>query len=388
MGVKAVVLALLLVACDEDRTRGIVDVPTGNGTAPTETRPTCTEPIAACVGTGPCGTPLVATCSDGFWWCAEGGAAPGPETCNGLDDDCDGATDEGLFDSCYTGDPTSIGVGACAAGVRRCGSATCFFETIPSVEVCDGLDNDCNGRVDDGVSVTPGCCSGEATTELCDGLDNNCDGVIDEGLTYECAGGTYCLGGGPDEIPCDGMDNDCDGATDEDDAVPFEVAFAVDVSGSNADGMAREKAALQALVGDLAALESCARFDVGVFGSDPHPALEVLASDVDSTGAIAALSRIGGIPGWLEPSYDVAIAFALPFDPGAIRSIVMIADEPGQSLNSVKEADVAATFALHGVQMLTVTKSPESYDSLGPTAEWSVDIPAVALSFLRVRAGL
>ena len=123
-------------------------------------------------------------------------------------------------------------------------------------EKCDNVDNDCNGKVDDGLSqpCTTKCGSGTETctggvwgncsaakpeTEKCDGKDNNCDGTIDEGCscvdgstracgkdtgecvkgTQTCTGGTWgtCTGGtGPATETCDAKDNDCDGKTDED----------------------------------------------------------------------------------------------------------------------------------------------------------------------------
>ena len=46
-------------------------------------------------------------------------------------------------------------------------------------EVCDTVDNDCDGTVDEGVKNACGGC-GLPPEEYCDGIDNNCDGVVDE----------------------------------------------------------------------------------------------------------------------------------------------------------------------------------------------------------------
>ncbi len=213
------------------------------------------------VGTGVCQ-------AVGYWMCNATGdgvncsatpGAPLTEECNGRDDDCDGLVDEGLDCACNphpeycdgtdndcngivddgfnVGSNCAVGVGNCQSfGYWSCqpdGSVACSaVEGAPGTEVCNGLDDDCNGMADDGLTG----CDCSASTEVCDGVDNSCDGQIDEGfpVTMACTvgegacartgiyvcnttGGVDCSAteGLPATEICDGIDNNCDGQADE-----------------------------------------------------------------------------------------------------------------------------------------------------------------------------
>ncbi len=66
---------------------------------------------------------------------------PGSESCNDVDDDCDGAIDDGVTQTCTT---------ACGTGTQTC-SAGSFgpCSRVPMAERCNGLDDDCDGTIDD-----------------------------------------------------------------------------------------------------------------------------------------------------------------------------------------------------------------------------------------------
>jgi hypothetical protein len=79
------------------------------------------------------------------------GGSPGVDASSGND----GALcTTGAEHSCHTGPPGTDGVGVCHAGSEACVDGTwgpCTGEVVPAAEVCNNLDDDCNGIVDDGV---------------------------------------------------------------------------------------------------------------------------------------------------------------------------------------------------------------------------------------------
>ncbi len=207
----------------------------------------CDDPDCAVFGCG----------SDGGW--VDGG--PRADAGTAADSGASGEgrpCQAGETQKCYSGPSTQAGVGACAFGTRECLAVTelggtwgpCVGAGQPSVEFCDGFDNDCNGVVDDGfVQTTCGvgacqrtidvcasgslqaCVPGQPVSEVCNGLDDDCDGVVDQGFgeigcgTGECARAVpacqngapqACTPGAPGVETCDGKDNDCDGQVDED----------------------------------------------------------------------------------------------------------------------------------------------------------------------------
>jgi hypothetical protein len=222
------------------------------------------RPCGLNVGICSAGTQL---CREGTWSSCDGARMPEDEVCNGLDDDCDMLTDEGC--ECLDGQFEACGtdVGECSMGSRHCVRgrwSPCEGEVPPAAERCDGRDNDCDGQFDEdfaqllercsagvGICARPGAwiCSpdgsglvcnaspGSGNAEFCNGLDDDCDGQVDEdfsGLGDPCtlgqgecftAGVTTCdLSGGyqcnaqvilPGPERCDDLDNNCDGQTDE-----------------------------------------------------------------------------------------------------------------------------------------------------------------------------
>ncbi|GMU59185.1 MAG: hypothetical protein AMXMBFR34_09480 [Myxococcaceae bacterium] len=169
-----------------------------------------------CVGNQTCVPP------DGYTQCSA--RTPAAEVCNGLDDDCNGMTDEALGDAtCGTGE-CRRSAAACANGAPQ----TCTPGT-PVAETCDTKDNDCDGTVDNGFDTTsnvahcgacnqpcslphavPKCVGGACDVDFCQPGWSNADGVASNGCEYPCTPSDS----GVEE--CNGVDDDCDGMTDED----------------------------------------------------------------------------------------------------------------------------------------------------------------------------
>lgn len=174
------------------------------------------------------------------------------ELCNNLDDDCDNMVDEDFPEK---GQPCTDGeIGACrGTGVYVCkadGSGTeCGITdpgAMPMTEICNSMDDDCDGLIDEGPNGLPlDCPTCTPSPEVCDGVDNDCDFQIDEepdvstnqpgiygvpcgmltapndqapcqlGKVLCINAAPVCVGFiGPKDELCNGLDEDCDGIAD------------------------------------------------------------------------------------------------------------------------------------------------------------------------------
>ncbi|MCB9526413.1 MAG: hypothetical protein H6702_23960 [Myxococcales bacterium] len=236
---------------------------------PPECQPGLTNVCEVPDAVGLCADGRVTCGATGVWGACTPLNTAQDELCDGLDNDCDGATDESLSQACVT---------PCGEGTQLCGAGAwgdCTPAEAPGDEICDGADNDCDGEVDEGVDLlgdaahcgacdvacpedegtfglcdngacVPGVCrpgfvdcDGDgrceqlgACSDPCGGGDEDQDGMVDEdfapvecgeglcGAVSRCEDGVFtaCQPGPPafDDAVCDGADADCDGRVDED----------------------------------------------------------------------------------------------------------------------------------------------------------------------------
>jgi hypothetical protein len=185
------------------------------------------------------------TCAAGQWGGDDSGSfVPGDcdgdvgpvanDVCNGQDDDCDGDTDDEISLTSGYGDACG-GTGIyltsdCAGVLDTCtnGALQCVGAVSPTVETCDGEDDDCDTQTDEGLTRTcgsdvgafqqgtqlcaagqwggddsgsfvPGDCDGDVTpvtNDVCNGQDDDCDGDTDDEISFTTGYNDVCGGSG------------------------------------------------------------------------------------------------------------------------------------------------------------------------------------------------
>lgn len=160
----------------------------------------------------------VGICRQGTWVCppnaaqpiCDGEIVPKTELCNGIDDNCDKKTDEGCPCTNSSTQPCGSDEGECKKGMQTCVNnawGSCEGETKPKTELCNNLDDDCDTVIDN--DVTKSCYTGPSLTENV--------GLCKSGFST-CAAGSWGACAGqvlPQNELCDGKDNNCETNIDE-----------------------------------------------------------------------------------------------------------------------------------------------------------------------------
>ena len=252
--------------------------------------------------------------SDNAGDCDDGDAAVNPgatEVCNGVDDDCDGLADDAdssldlATATTWHGDGDGDGFGDPARTATQC--------TAPSAHVADGTDCD-----DGDAAVSP------AAAEVCNAVDDDCDGWVDDddpgvdlstGTTFytdsdgdgygdasatvaacaapsgavadatDCDDGAAAVNPGATEL-CNGLDDDCDGRTDDDDpGVDLTSGITVyaddDGDGYGDPGASERRCAVDAST--VSDATDCDDGDAATFPGAPEPCSAGVDRDCDGT---------------------------------------------------------------------------------------------------------
>ena len=328
--VRFLLISLALVACENDYQ--LYDARCG---APCYTGDSETREVGECMdGIGICENRVFVAC--------DGEVLPDIEYCDSLDNDCNGIVDDEAQDT-GIGELCGSNIGACDFGAMACveGGLMCADYIDPIVEECNGIDDDCDGIVDN-LDIIEGCYDGDEEDlwhgichmgfytcdpitlekvctnqqlpeeEVCDELDNDCDGFIDEELNEN------------EEV---------------------DIVFMIDLSGSMNSYFASVASAAQMFSTAFSGNPDFRFALVGIpYPSDREPGIILDFTDASTFyTALTTLSTlgVGSEPSWDGPYLACEGSLGLSWDTDSKKYIVLFTDERGQSYDGIGESDVA-----------------------------------------------